>query len=249
MTYKIVRVSARPVQRSLIAGIAATLMTVVAASIAFGQQPKPPAGQPTKPAPAAPAPAQPAPSAQPAAQEQLLYSPWLKQCAKPQEANGKQVCITSRSAFSEYGFPVVNAVLIEPDADKKIFRIMVPEGLALAPGTRVIVDQGQPTSAPYFACMRSNCIAEIEAVPDMITKMKSGQTLFIQAVSLNNQVFSFPVPLADFKKVNEGPPTDPKLVEDQQKRLQEELQKRQEEFRKKLEAQQQQQQQQQQPPK
>ena len=233
MTYKIVPVSARPVRRSLIAGAATALMTVVAASIAFGQQPKPPAGQP-KPAPAAPAQAAPQ---QP--QEQLLYSPWLKQCGKGPEANAKQVCITGRSAFSEAGLPMLSAVLIEPDGDKKILRVTVPEPVALAPGTRIIIDQGQPTPVPYLTCLRNGCIAELEAVPDMITKFKSGQTLFVQAVVLTNQVVSLPLPLAEFKKVNEGPPADPKLVEDQQKKLQEELTRRQEEFRKKMEAQQQ----------
>jgi len=233
MTYKIVPVSARPVRRSLIAGAATALMTVVAASIAFGQQPKPPAGQP-KPAPAAPAQAAPQ---QP--QEQLLYSRWLKQCGKGPEANAKQVCITGRSAFSEAGLPMLSAVLIEPDGDKKILRVTVPEPVALAPGTRIIIDQGQPTPVPYLTCLRNGCIAELEAVPDMITKFKSGQTLFVQAVVLTNQVVSLPLPLAEFKKVNEGPPADPKLVEDQQKKLQEELTRRQEEFRKKMEAQQQ----------
>lgn len=237
MIYRIVPVSARPVRRSLIAGATAALMTVVAASVAFGQ-PKPPAGQPK---PAAPAPAQPAPTAQ-APQEQLLYSPWLKQCGKGQEANAKQVCITGRSAFSEAGLPMLSAVLIEPDGDKKILRVTVPEPVALAPGTRVIIDQGQPTPVPYLTCVRNGCIAEIEAVPDMVTKFKSGQTLFVQAVVLTNQIVSLPMPLADFKKVNEGPPADPKVVEDQQKKLQEELTRRQEEFRKKLEAQQPQQQ-------
>ena len=47
------------------------------------------------------------------------------------------------------------------------------------------------------------------------------------------------VPLADFAKAYDGPPTDPKKFEEQQKQLQEELQKRAEEARKKLESQQQ----------
>jgi invasion protein IalB len=245
MTYKIVPVSARPVRRSLIAGAAAALMTVVAVSTAFGQQPKPPAGQPKPAAPAPAQPAAPAPTAQQPPQEQLLYSPWLKQCGKGQEANAKQVCITGRSAFSEAGLPMLSTVLIEPDGEKKILRVTVPEPVALAPGTRLIVDQGQPTPVPYLTCLRNGCIAEVEAVPDMITKFKSGQTLFVQAVVLTNQIVSLPLPLADFKKVNEGPPADPKVVEDQQKKLQEELTRRQDEFRKKIEAQQQQMQQQQ----
>jgi hypothetical protein len=40
----------------------------------------------------------------------------------------------------------------------------------------------------------------------------------------------------EFAKAYDGPPTDPKVFEENQKKLQEELQKRAEEQRKKLEA-------------
>jgi hypothetical protein len=44
--------------------------------------------------------------------------------------------------------------------------------------------------------------------------------------------------LKEFAKAYDGPPTDPKAFEEQQKKLQEELQKRAEDTRKKLESQQ-----------
>jgi hypothetical protein len=46
------------------------------------------------------------------------------------------------------------------------------------------------------------------------------------------------LPLNDFAKAYDGPATDPKVFEEQQRKLQEELQKKAEEARKKLEAQQ-----------
>jgi hypothetical protein len=46
---------------------------------------------------------------------------------------------------------------------------------------------------------------------------------------------TLPLPLAEFAKAYDGPPTDPKVFEETQKKLQEELQKRAEEQRKKLE--------------
>jgi predicted TIM-barrel fold metal-dependent hydrolase len=52
------------------------------------------------------------------------------------------------------------------------------------------------------------------------------------------QPLSIPLPLADFAKAFDGPPSDPKAVADQNKRLQEELEKRGAEARKKLEGQQ-----------
>ena len=78
--------------------------------------------------------------------------------------------------------------------------------------------------------------------PDLIGKLKKGQMLIIQAINLAATAISFPLPLADntgnsFVKANEGPPTDPKVFEEQQKKLQEELQKRADEARKRLESQ------------
>ena len=55
-------------------------------------------------------------------------------------------------------------------------------------------------------------------------------------INANGQPLTLPLPLADFGKAYDGPPTDPKVFEEQQKKLQEELQKRAEETRKKLEA-------------
>ena len=72
----------------------------------------------------------------------------------------------------------------------------------------------------------------------MLDRLKKGQNLIIQAINANNQPLTLPLPLNDFAKAYDGPPTDPKVFEEQQKKLQEELQKRAEEARKNLEKQQ-----------
>jgi hypothetical protein len=61
--------------------------------------------------------------------------------------------------------------------------------------------------------------------------------LTIQAINLAGSAISFALPLVDFAKSNEGPPTDPKVFAEQQKKFQDELQKRADEARKKLESQ------------
>ncbi|RAI44316.1 invasion-associated locus B family protein [Rhodoplanes roseus] len=205
----------------------------------------PAAAQPQRPAaPQAQQPAAPAAPAQQQAQPgqqqmpQLIYSPWAKFCGKGQDANAKQVCFTGKDARTEAGQPVVAAALIEPDGEpKKLFRITLPSPLQLQYGTRLIIDQQQPMTGPFFTCFANGCMADYEATADMVTKLKGGQLLTIQAINLAGAAISFPLPLTDFKKANEGAPTDPKVFEEQQKKLQEELQKRAEEARKKLEGQ------------
>ncbi len=135
--------------------------------------------------------------------------------------------------------PVVAAVLIEPESEpKKILRVTLPLGMQLIHGTRVIIDQNQPMTAPYVICFTNGCMADYEASADMITKMKGGQGLVVQAINSTGQPISLVLPLTDFGKAYDGPPTDPKVFEEQQKKLQEELQRRADEARKKLESQQ-----------
>jgi invasion protein IalB len=225
-----------------------------AAPAAPAAKPKPPAAKkPAAPA-AQPAPApeaqQPAPAPAPAQAEgqqggdqqqvQLIYSPWTKFCLKGQEANNpKQVCFTGKDARIESGMPVVAAVLIEPEGDpKKILRVTLPLGMQLIHGTRVIIDQNQPMTAPYVICFTNGCMADYDFNPDLIGKMKKGQGLAVQAINSTGQPISLVLPLADFAKAYDGPPTDPKVFEEQQKKLQEELQRRADEARKKLENQQ-----------
>jgi Invasion associated locus B (IalB) protein len=87
-------------------------------------------------------------------------------------------------------------------------------------------------------CFTNGCMADYDASADLIGKMKKGQGLVIQAINATGQPISLVMPLNDFAKAYEGPPTDPKVFEEQQKKLQEELQRRADEARKKLESQQ-----------
>ena len=92
-------------------------------------------------------------------------------------------------------------------------------------------------SNPYVICFANGCMADYEANADLVARMKKGATLYVQAINQGNVGMSFPVPLADFGTAYDGPPTDPKVFEEQQKKLQDELQKRAEEARKNLQAQ------------
>jgi len=126
---------------------------------------------------------------------------------------------------------------------KKLLRMSLPYGVNLQYGTRLIVDQNEPATAPFVTCLPpvvppGGCISDYEANADMINRMKKGQVLTVQAIHMNGQPMSPQLELKDFAKAYDGPPTDPKVFEEQQKKLQDELQKRAEDARKRLESQQ-----------
>jgi len=235
--------SARPVGWTFAAATALTLL-VAPAALAQQQQPARPAAPKTAPKPA-PAPQQ---AQQPAQQQQqpaqadvpqLLYSPWMKVCGKGPDANAKQICVVAKDGRIENGMPVVAVALIEPEgAPQKVLRVTVPPGMHLQHGTRIIIDQGQPATAPYVTCVPNGCMSDYEATPDLINRMKKGQSITVQAINMNGAPISLPLPLVDFAKAYDGPATDEKVFAEQQRKLQEELQKKAEEARKKIESQQ-----------
>jgi len=249
----------------LLALLAAAALATPAANEALAQAPAPgaapkapaaaPKAPPAAPKPAAPrapgAPAAQAPAGQgpapaagaqaqpPEQQIQLIYAPWTKFCLKGQEANAKQVCFTGKDGRIESGQPVIAAVIIEPEGEpKKILRVTLPLGMQLVHGTRVIVDSNPPMQSPYVICFANGCMSDYEVTPELLTNLKKGQNLVVQAINSNGAPLTLPLPLQEsgssFGKAYDGPPTDPKQFEETQKKLQEELQKRAEEQRKKL---------------
>ena len=194
--------------------------------MALAQQPPAPANKPPQPQ---------------QQQPQLIFSPWTKLCPKQNNApNAKQVCFTRKEARNESGLLVVAAVLIEPEGDtnKIILRVTLPLGLQLTSGTRVIVDSNRPMTAPFGICFPDGCLVDYDASGgDLIANMKKGHGLTIQAINSTGQPISLTLPLSDFAKAYDGPPTDPKVIDEHQK-LQEELQQRADGARKKLEPQQ-----------
>jgi len=263
MNFRILAASVRPRGRVLALLAATALTATLLADGAQAQTPAPAPGAPKakaaapKAAPKA-APAAPGPSAQQAAppaggapaagaqppdqQVQLIYAPWTKFCLKGQDANAKQICFTGKDGRIESGQPVIAAVIIEPEGEpKKILRVTLPLGMQLVHGTRVIVDNNQPAQSPYVICFANGCMSDYEVTPEMLANLKKGQNLVVQAINANGAPLTLPLPLQEtggsgFAKAYDGPPTDPKVFEENQKKLQEELQKRAEEARKKLEA-------------
>ena len=256
MNFRILAASVWPRGRVLALLAATALTAILLAPAVHAQTPAPAPGTAAPKAKAAPkaapkAPAAPAPAAQQAAppaagaagaqppdqQVQLIYAPWTKFCLKGQDANAKQVCFTGKDGRIESGQPVIAAVIIEPEGEpKKILRVTLPLGMQLVHGTRVIVDANAPMQSPYVICFANGCMSDYEVTPELLANMKKGQNLVVQAINSNGAPLTLPLPLAEFAKAYDGPPTDPKVFEETQKKLQEELQKRADEARKKLEA-------------
>jgi invasion protein IalB len=165
-------------------------------------------------------------------------------CPKGKEAGAKEICLTGKEGRVDTGQLVVSAWLIQPASAPNLLRVTLPLSVLLQRGVRVMVDQARLASLTsdtdgkqYVLCFAGGCEADFEATPDVINQLKKGQSLWVQGFSAVGELINLPVPLEEFGKTLDGPPTDPKVIEAQQKKMQAELQKRADAVNKLLESQ------------
>ena len=218
--------------------LAGTALTVDSAFAAPPKKKVAPAA-PAEPAVEPEAPAAPAAGAAPSNKLPLVATQkdWTKVCGKDQAAN-KEVCYTTRDFSAEVGKPPVLALAVYDvkGDDTKIIRMLMPTQLMLRPGFRFAVDNGAGGEGTYEICFPNGCFAESKVKTDLVNTMKKGTTMNVSVRNQGNAEVIFAVPLEGFGKAFDGPAIDPKVLQEQQQKLQAELQKRAEDERKKLEA-------------
>lgn len=198
---------------------------------------------PAKPGqPAAGAPAQPAPPS-----KVDLVSPepqWAKFCAKEPNTN-KEACATMRDFSTSADQPPmisINLFEVAGEEKRKLRFLILPIGMLLRPGFRVIIDKGEPLDGKYDMCFQNACSAEIEIGPKTLAELKKGQNMAVvmrvPGGDVSGREITFNIPLKDLGTAFDGKPTDPKVLEAQRQALQQQLQKKAEEQRKMLEQQQ-----------
>ena len=197
-------------------GLMAVLGVALAiAAPASAQQQPAPAPKPAAPQPAAPQ--QAAPAVTP------IYTPWNKLCA-PEQQGAKPTCLTLMEARAPNGRFLGGAGLVEQEGvEQKTLRITLPLAMLNPKGVQLTLDQEQPIAAPYLTCLPAGCLADFEAKPELVEKLKKGQALLVKAINLDGSLLSVTLPLTGFAKANAGPPTDPKVIEEQQKKLRESI--------------------------
>jgi len=225
MTYRTISVAAKAIALSMPATVALALAVAPYASAQL-----PSTNPPASPAQAAPGPdagqaqqGAPGETVQNGQQQlQLTASPWTRYCArglssKSSEITAKEVCFTASDAHLASGQKLAIALLIEPEgSDTKLLRVTLPLGVALIPGARIVIDEKEAMTAPYEVCEpKTGCMADYKADADLIAKLKTGRSLAIQAFDKARPI-SFTLPLTDFAKAYDGPPSDPTGLNEQQ---------------------------------
>jgi invasion protein IalB len=220
---------------------------VLAASGAIAQtKPAPTASAPAAPAaPAAPgAPGAPgAPAGAPTGPVKLdltpMQAPWTKICGKDQNS-GKEVCYTTRDFGQAADQPPTLAIAVYQmtNEDRRIARFLLPVGLLLRPGFRLVIDKGEPIDGKFAICFPNGCFAEADLNTKTIGDLRKAQIASVIVRNQANVEVTFNLPMKDFGAAFDGAPVDPKVLEQQNQELQKQLEQRAIQQRQKLEQQQ-----------
>jgi invasion protein IalB len=224
------------VMRSSAAALALSLALGAGAAMAQTQP------QPPKPG----APGQPQQPALPSKIDLVSPEPqWAKFCAK-EPNSGRDACATMRDFSTSADQPPmisINLFELSGEEKRKLRLLMLPIGMMLKPGFRVIIDKGEPIEGKYDMCFQNACSAEIEISPKTLETLKKGTTMSVvmrvPGGDASGHELTFNIPLKDLGPAFDGKPTDPKVLEEQRQALQQQLQRKAEEQRKLLEQQQQ----------
>ena len=216
-----------PVMRLGAVALATSLALASSASLAQNAPAKPAAPA----APAAPG----APAGQPAPQPPSkvdLVSPepqWVKLCGKEQ-TTGREACQTMRDFGASADQPPMISMQVfelQGEEKRKVRFMILPIGMLLKPGFRVIVDKAEPLDGKYDMCFQNACTAEIDISPSMLANLKKGQNLSVimrlPGGDPSGRELTLNIPLKDFGTTFDGKPTDPKLLEQQRQALQQQI--------------------------
>ena len=156
----------------------------------------------------------------------VTQSRWAKFCGKDKNnPHGKPVCLTVKEVrLRSHDEPFLAGVaLIEASGeDKKILRATLPTGLQRSTPVRIHIDDHPARSGEFRQCRSNGCMWDFLADATLVALLKTGGRLHIEGVTASGEVASYRLPLTEFARANEGPPIDPAVFEQEEKRRWEE---------------------------
>ena len=148
---------------------------------------------------------------------------WTKVCGRDSTQN-KNVCYTTRDfGDNKQTDPIVAISAYDFDDGNYTLRMVLPIGIRIPPGAVVGVE-GTTLKMDFLNCFKKGCLAEAKTDADFFSKLKRDGTMSILIKNSLNAEVTFTVQLAGFAKASAGRPIDPKVLAQEQNKLQADLQ-------------------------
>jgi invasion protein IalB len=163
---------------------------------------------------------------------------WTKVCGRDPDSQ-RETCYTTRDFVAENNQPVLAVAVYETKAGGKAerqVRYLLPLTFLLVPGVRSSLDGQAPIPGRYTICLQNGCFAEFNLTDQNFPRLKSAKTLTIQVQNQAAREVTFSLPMDGFAASFDGAPIDPRVLEEQQRKLQEELQRKSDEMRRQIQG-------------
>ena len=85
----------------------------------------------------------------------------------------------------------------------------------LKTGFRLIIDKDEPIAGQFAICFPNGCFAEASLDGKGIATLKKAQSTSVVVSNQANVEVTFNLPMKDFAAAFDGPPIDPKVLEQQ----------------------------------
>ena len=143
----------------------------------------------------------------------LDYSPWTRTCRPDPGDGGHLACFTISSGriptAKDGDAPAVSAMVMQQESNtSKVLRIIVPLGVQVAFGTRLLIDGAINGQRAYVACFSGGCFSDYP-LDDAMLGLTSAKNLAIQAINSNGAPLTLSIPLAGFAQSYAGGAADP----------------------------------------
>ncbi|WP_454813921.1 invasion associated locus B family protein [Labrys neptuniae] len=168
-------------RNSLIAGTAAALILSAGTALAQ-QQPQPAGQQPELP--------------------KFDQPEWTKICAKTPD--GKDTCQTVRDLLAPTAAWMMTAQVGQEKGGKPKLTVIIPAGVVLPLGARVLVDDQTLDTAKYRICTGPSCIADMPLSDANVASLKKGKKLKVQAITFQGQPIGMDIGLDGLGKALDG---------------------------------------------
>jgi invasion protein IalB len=146
---------------------------------------------------------------------EVTYSAWSKWCLKDEHG---RICFTGREARNACG-PIAAVVFIERDGDPTTrLQATLPANADQSVGARIVVADDKAVMQPFKQCLTNGCMAEHqEHASSLVPKLRWGWSLGIHGIGPSKEFLGTDFPLAGFADAYDGPGSDAKAFETQQR--------------------------------
>lgn len=184
--------------------------------------------QTAKPSPDAKAPAAATQGAPPPTTINLVpgQQPWTKMCGK--DPAGKDVCYVTRDfGTADSQQPILILAVFQSGAeDKRLARFLLPLGMSLKPGFRLIIEKGEPIEGKYSFCVPNGCFGDLELTSSQAASLRKANSATVLVRNMGNVELTLIAPTKGYSEAADGPALDPKQLEQQNAELQKQLEEK-----------------------